>query len=151
MSAAAINGKPTNASQWLCSMPFMKSRLLRHVLAALLFSCAGLSSYAGAPPQRATSIPVVVSVAADSITVRNGIFAGLKVTDSATNEAKSQIANVKTFKVDKRTEITLNGMRATLSEIRAGMQAQVTQGMDPTVAARISAKGDRPGLQRIEQ
>jgi membrane-associated protease RseP (regulator of RpoE activity) len=97
-------------------------------------------------PQR-TSVPVVVSVDANSITVQNGIHPGGKVThhdeveDSKKTDAqKKNATNVRTYTVTRFTEITINGQRCSLSDIKPTMPVRVTAGMDPSQASIIAAK-----------
>jgi len=88
---------------------------------------------------------VVVSVDADSITVQNGIHAGMKVThhDESDADKKKAAANLKKFTVTRFTEITINGHKSSLSDLKAGMPVRVTAGTDPTQASTIAAKVDR--------
>ena len=91
-----------------------------------------------------TSIPVVVSVDADSITVQNGIFSGGKGSrPAADDQKKSGGANMRTYTVTRFTEITINGHRSKLSDIKAGMPVRVIAGTTPTEAYSIAAKVDR--------
>ena len=91
-----------------------------------------------------TTVPVVVSVDADTITVQNGIFTGGKVTHHESNEQKkSGPANVRTYTVKPWTEITINGHKSQLSDVKAGMQVRVTAGTDPNEASIIAVKVDR--------
>jgi hypothetical protein len=94
-----------------------------------------------------TSVPVVVSVDADTITVQNGIFAGGKVTHHEADAQKNKgPANVRTYAVRPWTEITINGHRSKLSDIKAGMPVRITAGTTPTDAYSIAAKVDRSVL-----
>jgi hypothetical protein len=91
-----------------------------------------------------TSVPVVLSVDADTITVQNGLFTGSKGARPTEGEKKTQsAANIRTYKVSRFTEITINGHRSTLADIKAGMQVRITAGTDPTQASIIAAKVDR--------
>jgi hypothetical protein len=47
----------------------------------------------------------------------------------------------KTYLVSQFTEVTVNGQRATIADLKPGMKATVTIGTDPTKAARIVASG----------
>src|SRR5919204_2404715 len=47
----------------------------------------------------------------------------------------------KAYLVSQFTEITVNGQRATIADLKPGMKATVTIGTDPTKAARIVANG----------
>ena len=55
--------------------------------------------------------------------------------------------SVRTFTVTSFTEITVNGQRSTLAELKPGMTADVSIGMDPTQARRITASGSPGGGQ----
>jgi hypothetical protein len=92
-----------------------------------------------------TSIPSVLSVDADTITVQNGIISTRSVThhDATDNKQKKNAPNVHTYKVTRFTDITINGHRMKLSDIKAGMEVRVTAGTDPTEASIIAAKVDR--------
>ena len=89
-----------------------------------------------------TSIPVVVSVDADTITVQNGIFAGGKGA-RPDDPKKNASANMRTYTVTRFTEITINGHKSKLSDIKPGMPVRVTAGTTPTEAYSIAAKVDR--------
>jgi hypothetical protein len=45
------------------------------------------------------------------------------------------------FIITRFTEITVNGVRATLADLRPGMKVNVAMSTDPTKAARILANG----------
>ena len=47
----------------------------------------------------------------------------------------------RTFTVTQFTEITLNGQRASIADLKPGMTVSVTIGTDPARAARINATG----------
>jgi hypothetical protein len=57
--------------------------------------------------------------------------------------------NLKTYTVNRFTEITINGHRMKLTDVKPGMQVRVTQTTDPTVAARIVAKVDSSVLMPV--
>jgi hypothetical protein len=90
-----------------------------------------------------TSIPVVVSVDADTITVQNGIFAGGKGTHAIDDPKKNASANMRTYTITRFTEITINGHKSKLSDLKPGMPVRVTAGTTPTEAYSIAAKVDR--------
>ena len=46
----------------------------------------------------------------------------------------------KTFKITDKTEIEVSGQKGTLTDLKAGMQVDISPGMDETVADRITAK-----------
>jgi hypothetical protein len=66
--------------------------------------------------------PVIASVTPTAITVTE---------DKAT----------KTYTITQFTEINVNGQKATVADLKAGMVANVTIGMDPSKAGRINATG----------
>jgi hypothetical protein len=93
-------------------------------------------------PQK-TSVPVVVSVDDKSITIQNGIHVGMKVThhdEEIKADAKQSAVNVRKYTVSRFTEISINGQRCALSDIKPGMQVRVTAGTDPSAAAIVAAK-----------
>ena len=98
-----------------------------------------------ATPQR-TSVPVVVTVEDNSITIQNGIHAGGKVThhDETDAEKKNGAANLRKYAVSRFTEISINGRRCALSDLKAGMEVRVTAGTDPSQASIVAAKVDGP-------
>src|SRR4051812_7734920 len=67
-------------------------------------------------------VPTISSVTATSITV-----------------AEEKAA--KTLGITQFTEITVNGQKATVAELKPGMAVTVTLGTDPTKASRINATG----------
>ena len=73
-----------------------------------------------APPQ--VQGPVIASVTATSITITEGKTA-------------------KTLVISQFTEITVNGQKATVAELRPGMAVTVVLGTDPGKASRINATG----------
>jgi hypothetical protein len=85
-----------------------------------------------------TSVPVVVAVDADTITVQNGLYSG--------KATKKLPANQRVYTVTKFTEITINGHKSQISDIKKGMQVRVTAGTTPTEASIIAAKVDRSVL-----
>ena len=66
--------------------------------------------------------PVISSVTGNAITV-------------------SDKNTTRTLTVTQFTEITLNGQRATIADLKPGMTVSVTIGTDPSRAARINATG----------
>src|SRR5215472_4356218 len=66
--------------------------------------------------------PVIASVTANTVTV----------TEDKTTRA---------FNVTQFTEISVNGQRATIADLKPGMTANVTIGGDPSQAGRIVASG----------
>lgn len=47
----------------------------------------------------------------------------------------------KTFTINQFTEITVNGQKAAITNLKPGMNVTVTLGTDPTKASRITASG----------
>ena len=80
----------------------------------------GASKKKEAPPL--IKAPTISAVTATSITVTEE-----KVT--------------KTLIINQFTEITVNGQRATIADLKPGMTVSITLGTDPTKASRINATG----------
>jgi hypothetical protein len=57
-------------------------------------------------------------------------------------------ANAKTLKINERTEIQVNGNKATINDLHSGMKVVVGVGMDPTIAASLSASPAPPDPKR---
>ena len=93
------------------------------VLLGMLVSSAafGASKKKAAPPPQIKA-PTISSVTATSITVAE---------EKAT----------KTLTIDKFTEITVNGQRATAADLKPGMTVSITLGTDSSKASRIVATG----------
>lgn len=108
----------------------------RHPLAALLLTLALAVSAAAA---NSTAVQTIVSVAADSITVRTGRNAGLKTTAHDPKKKVPGASNLETYRTTTTTGITVNGLKATLADLKPGMRVDVTQGLDRSVAATIAA------------
>ena len=70
------------------------------------------------PPKPAGT--VIASVSADSITIATGTVS-------------------KTYAITQFTEVLFKGQRTALTALQPGMGVSVTQGSDPTKAARINA------------
>jgi hypothetical protein len=73
------------------------------------------------PPPLSRS-PVIASVNANTVTV---------------TEEKA----TKTLTISQFTEISVNGQRATIADLKPGMLVSVTLGTDPSHASRINATG----------
>ncbi len=104
----------------------MKKRLLV-VLSVLLVVSMTAPAFAGGKKKKASPAPkyhspVIASVTGNTITV----------TEEKTTRA---------FTITQFTEITVNGQRATIAELKPGMTVSVTIGMDSSQASRISATG----------
>lgn len=102
----------------------MRNRLLVVgwiLLAAIAFAPAfGKDKKKKATP--AYQQPVIASVTGNAITV-------------------SEQKTARTFTVTQFTEITVNGQRANIADLKPGMTVNVTIGVDPSRAARINATG----------
>jgi hypothetical protein len=106
------------------------------VLSVLAFTAlhAGASSRKAVPtPTPTHRQTVITAVSGNSVTVETQTVAdkGGKVLDSSS----------RTYRVTQFTEITINGQRATLADLKPKMKVSVTIGTDPTQAARIVANG----------
>jgi hypothetical protein len=66
--------------------------------------------------------PIIASVTGNAITV-------------------SEQKTARTFTVTQFTEISVNGQRASIADLKPGMTVNVTIGIDPSRAARINATG----------
>ncbi len=66
--------------------------------------------------------PVISNVTANSVTV-------------------TKQKQTRTFIVTPFTEISVNGQKGTIADLKSGMTADVTIGLDPTHAGRIVASG----------
>jgi hypothetical protein len=75
-----------------------------------------------ASPTPAYHQPVISSVKGSAITV-------------------SEQETTRTFTITQFTEINVNGQKATIADLKPGMTANVTIGMDPAYASRINASG----------
>jgi hypothetical protein len=75
-----------------------------------------------ATPASAYHQPVIAAVGMNAITVSD-------------NKA------TRTFTVSQFTEITVNGQRGAIADLKPGMTVNVTIGTDPTQAARINVEG----------
>ena len=100
----------------------------------LLFAIAVTSAFAGSKKKKASPTPkyrppVISSVTGNTITV----------TEEKTTRA---------FTVNQFTEITVNGQRASIADLKPGMTVNVTIGVDPSQAGRITATGVATGDKR---
>lgn len=104
----------------------MKKRFLPVVVVAVLSFATATSAFAGgkkkSTPAPVREGPVISSVSATSVTVTDDTGA-------------------KTFSISQFTEITVNGQRATVADLKPGMHATVALGTDATKASRITATG----------
>jgi hypothetical protein len=99
---------------------------LRLLLGVVFFGMLALNPAVAAsrkkPDAPVMQGPVIASVTATSITISEGKTA-------------------RTLIITQFTEITVNGIRATSSELKPGMNVSFTLGTDPTKAGRINATG----------
>jgi hypothetical protein len=103
----------------------MKYRLFIVVLVSLGMVLPGVvfaASKKKATPPALVQTPTIAAVTADSITVK---------------EAQTS----KTLGITQFTEITVNGRKASVAELKPGMAVNVTLGTDPAKASRINATG----------
>src|SRR2546422_11068126 len=107
----------------------MKKSVFSLLAVSAVLALAQASPAFGAGKKKATKAtpphhkePVIASVGANSITV---------------DEEKG----TRTFMISQFTEISVNGQKATVSDLKPGMRVSVTIGMDPTHASRITAAG----------
>jgi hypothetical protein len=101
----------------------MMDRALFIILSVLLVVSATLPVFAGSKKKKATpaqyQAPVIANVTGNTITV---------------NEETART-------ITQFTEINVNGQRAAVADLKPGMTASVTIGVDPTRASRINATG----------
>jgi hypothetical protein len=104
----------------------MMDRALFIVVAVLLVVSATPPVFAGGQKKKATpaqfQAPVIANVTGNTITV-------------------SEEKTVRTFVITQFTEINVNGQRSAVTDLKPGMTASVTIGVDPTRASRINATG----------
>ena len=107
----------------------MKKSVFSLLAVSAVLALAQASPAFGAGRKKATKAtpphhkePVIASMGANSITV---------------DEEK----RTRTFMISQFTEISVNGQKATVSDLKPGMRVSVTIGMDPTHASRITAAG----------
>ncbi|PYJ91546.1 MAG: hypothetical protein DME54_04620 [Verrucomicrobia bacterium] len=105
----------------------MMKRALFVLVHVVLFAVAVTPAFAGSKKKKASPTPkyqppVISSVTGNTITV----------TEEKTTRA---------FIITQFTEITVNGQRATIADLKPGMTVNVTIGVDPSQAGRIIATG----------
>src|SRR5205823_5650161 len=89
-------------------------------------------AFGGSKKKKATPAyhpPVISSVTGNAITV-------------------SEEKTTRTFIITQFTEITVNGQRANIVDLKPGMTVSVTIGMDPARASRVVATGVSVGRNR---
>ena len=103
----------------------MKNKLLV-VLSILLVALATAPAFAGGRKKKASTPkyqpPVISSVTGNTIIVTQE-----KVT--------------RAFTITRFSEITVNGQKATITDLKPGMTVSVTIGVDPSQASRVVATG----------
>jgi hypothetical protein len=92
------------------------------ILIALMIAAPAFGASKKKTPPPVIQTPVITSVTPTSITITEGKTA-------------------KTLAINQFTEITVNGVKATVADLKAGMNVSVTLGTDPTKAGRINATG----------
>ena len=103
----------------------MRNRLL--VIWILLAAIAIAPAFGKGKKKKPTPVPAYHQPAISSVT-------GNAVTVSDKNTTR-------TLTMTQFTEITVNGQRASIADLKPGMTVSVTLGMDPSRAARITATG----------
>lgn len=78
---------------------------------------------------------IVSTVTADAVTV---------TTQTLSDKGKVMDEKSRTFVITKFTEITVNGQKGTVADLKPGMTINVTIGTDPARAGRIDASGAPP-------
>jgi hypothetical protein len=111
----------------------VKKRLLV-VVSVLLVALTTAPAFAGSKKKKASPAPkyhppVISSVTGNAITVADG-------------------KTTRAFTITQFTEITLNGQRATIADLKPGMTVSVTIGVDPFQASRVVATGVPGGKKK---
>jgi hypothetical protein len=104
----------------------VKKRLLV-VVSVLLVALTTASAFAGSKSKKPSPAPKYHPPVISSVTGN-----GITVADGKTTRA---------FTITQFTEITLNGQKATIAALQPGMTVNVTIGVDPSKASRITAMG----------
>lgn len=117
------------------------------VCGALLIAIPGLAQ--AAPAAKAPTGAKVVSVGSDNITIQTMTHGGSKVTNIDSNGKSTQKApsNIITYKVNSFTEITVDGLKSSLGDVKPGMRVNLGIGIDPSVAASIAASSVSAGVK----
>ena len=71
--------------------------------------------------------------------MKTGRHPGLKSTAYDAGGIVPGASNIETYRTTTTTGVTVNGLKATLADLKPGMQVSVTQGLDRKTAATISA------------
>jgi hypothetical protein len=105
----------------------MMKRALFVAVFVLLLALAVTPAFAGSKKKKGSPTPKYRPPAISSVTGNT-----ITVTEEKTTRA---------FTVTQFTEITVNGQRASIADLKPGMTVNVTIGMDPSQASRINATG----------
>ena len=100
----------------------------RFVVVSFLFVLIAIASgpaFAGSKKKKTTSAPASYQPVISSVKGNT-----ISVSDAKTTRA---------FTITQFTEISVNGQRAAIADLKPGMTIDVTIGMDPTHAGRINA------------
>ena len=103
----------------------MRNRLL--VVWILLAAIAIAPAFGKGRKQKSTPVPTYHQPAISSVT-------GNAITVSDKNTTR-------TLTITQFTEISVNGQRASIADLKPGMTVSITLGTDPSRAARINATG----------
>ena len=143
--SAVCSVLPFRGAGFLPTEPHVGSGTACHMrkcvfIAVLCLGLTGFTVLAMAAPKGGGSTVVAtikrVDTAAGTVTINTGATHKIKYEDGQ--------GPLQTYKVNQNTKVTLNGLPASLSELRRGMKADVIAATDRSVAAAISAS-DRPG------
>ena len=112
----------------------------------IVLSLAG----SGLQTARASQFDQVMSVGADSISVRTNKKAGFKVTDIDIDGKRTteKPGNVVVYHVQSLTTITVDGLPSKVSDIHPGMRVAVVAGLTPTDADSIVANTVPPPVPK---
>ena len=115
------------------TLRLLRSFCLVAVLALTTVAVEAASRKSAATPTPTHQAIIISEVTPNSITVETQTVAdkGGKVLDKTS----------RTYVVTRFTEITVNGQRATIGQLKPKMKVNVTIGSDPAQAARIVANG----------
>jgi predicted negative regulator of RcsB-dependent stress response len=100
----------------------------------VLITIASGPVFAGSKKKKGTQAPAAYQQVISSVKGNT-----ISVSDAKTTRA---------FTVTQFTEITVNGQRATIADLKPGMTIDVTIGMDPSHASRINAADPPVGKKK---
>lgn len=104
----------------------VKNRLFA-VVAILLVALVSVPAFAGGKKKKGTPAPKYHSSVISSVTGNTMTVTQEKVT--------------RAFTITRFSEITVNGQRATIADLKPGMIVSVSIGVDPSQASRVVATG----------